>query len=87
MAQHSPELPSHHTKQEMHKFPAFSLVEHGGRGGWCPDFPLLCVLMNEKRNKMVKNILNENINLLRAFMLWGHSLGFEKVYCCALKPS
>lgn len=32
MAQHSLELPSHHTKQEMHKFPAFSLVEQRGRG-------------------------------------------------------
>ncbi|KAI2667530.1 V-type proton ATPase subunit B [Labeo rohita] len=43
MAQHSLELPSHHTKQEMHKFPAFSLVEQGGRRGGGSDFPFLCL--------------------------------------------
>lgn len=56
-------------------------------GGGCSDFPFACLLMNEKRNKMVKNSLNKSINLLWAFIQWGHSLVFENVYCCSPKSS
>lgn len=74
MAQHSLELPSHHTKQEMHKFPAFSLVEQRGRGVRL-SIPLCTYERKEEQNSQEHSEWKHK-STVSIHAVWGQSLGF-----------
>lgn len=74
MAQHSLELPSHHTKQEMHKFPAFSLVEQRGRGG--QTFHSSVYLWTKRGTNQSRTLWMKAKSTVSIHAVWGQSLGF-----------